>query len=54
MSPKYLFIRHNIKVDYSVNKLNESEQWLENRIVESIDRYYEDEVELFNKSYHKK
>lgn len=53
MSPKYLFIRHNIKVDYSVNKLNESEQWLENRIVESIDRYYEDEVELFNKSYHK-
>lgn len=53
MSPQYLFIRHNIKIDYAVNKLNESEQWLENKIVKSIDEYYENEVELFNRSFHK-
>lgn len=53
MSPQYLFIRQIIKVDYAVNKLSESEQWLENKIIESIDQYYQNEVELFNKSFHK-
>ncbi|QPB12441.1 baseplate wedge subunit [Providencia phage PSTCR6] len=53
ISPNYLFIRHNIKVTYSMNKLTESEQWLKGRIIDQIDKYYRDEVEIFNKSFHK-
>lgn len=53
INPNYLFIRHKIKIDYSANKLSESEQWLENKIIDQIDKYYENEVEIFNKSFHK-
>ncbi|QPB08870.1 baseplate wedge protein [Klebsiella phage Metamorpho] len=53
MSPDYLFIRHNIKASYSLNKLQESEQWLQSKIIDSIDRYYIDDVEMFNKSFSK-
>lgn len=53
MSPDYLFIRHNIKVSYALNKLQESEQWLQSKIIDSIDRYYIDEVEMFNKNFSK-
>lgn len=53
ISPNYLFLTHNIKVTYAVNKLSESEQWLEGKVLDSIDRYYIDEVETFNKSFAK-
>lgn len=53
ISPNYLFLRHNLKVTYSMNKLVESEQWLKGRIIDQIDKYYQDEVEIFNKSFHK-
>ncbi|QQV89012.1 baseplate wedge subunit [Providencia phage PSTRCR_121] len=53
MSPNYLFLRHNIKVTYSMNKLVESEQWLQGRVIDQIDKYYQDEVEIFNSSFHK-
>lgn len=53
MSPDYLFIRHNIKVSYALNKLQESEQWLQSKIIDNIDRYYIDEVEMFNKNFSK-
>lgn len=53
MSPDYLFIRHNIKASYALNKLQESEQWLQSKIIDSINRYYVDEVEMFNKNFSK-
>lgn len=53
ISPNYLFIKHNINVTYAINKLQESEQWLESKIIDQIDRYYIEDVELFNKSFAK-
>lgn len=53
ISPNYLFIKHNINVTYAINKLQESEQWLNSKIIDQIDRYYIEEVELFNKSFAK-
>lgn len=53
ISPNYLFLKHKIKVTYALNKLTESEQWLEGKVIDQIDRYYTDEVEIFNKSFHK-
>lgn len=53
ISPNYLFIKHNINVTYAINKLQESEQWLNSKIIDQIDRYYIEDVELFNKSFAK-
>lgn len=53
ISPNYLFIKHNINVTYAINKLQETEQWLNSKIIDQIDRYYIDDVELFNKSFAK-
>lgn len=53
MSPNYLFIKHNIKVSYALNKLQESEQWLSGQIIDSISSYYDKEVEIFNASFSK-
>ncbi|ASD52066.1 baseplate wedge subunit [Pseudomonas phage PspYZU05] len=53
ISPNYLFLKHNIKVTYALNKLQESEQWLRSKVIDQIDRYYIDEVEMFNKSFAK-
>lgn len=53
ISPNYLFIKHKINVTYALNKLQESEQWLNSKIIDQIDRYYLEEVELFNKSFAK-
>lgn len=51
--PDYIFISKNINIKYDVNKLQESEQWLRSKVVEKIDRYYIEEVEIFNKSLSK-
>ncbi|AWD90302.1 baseplate wedge subunit [Erwinia phage Cronus] len=53
ISPNYLFLKHDIKVTYSVNKLQESEQWLQNQIITKIDDYYTADVEVFNASFAK-
>lgn len=53
ISPDYLFLKKVVKVSYSLNKLQESDQWLENQIINQIDRYYTEEVEIFNSSFAK-
>ncbi|AEO97090.1 baseplate wedge subunit [Salmonella phage vB_SenM-AKM_NP4] len=53
ISPNYLFLRHNIKVSYALNKLQETDQWLRGKVLDQIDRYYIDEVEIFNASFAK-
>lgn len=53
ISPNYLFIKTNLKVTYALNKLQESEQWLAGQIIDKIDRYYTEDVEIFNSSFAK-
>ena len=53
LTPNYLFINHNITVAYSLNKLANSEQWLSGQIIDSINTYYTDDVEIFNASFSK-
>ncbi|ARW57581.1 baseplate wedge subunit [Serratia phage CHI14] len=53
ISPNYLFLKHNIKVSYALNKLQESEQWLRSQVINQIDRYYTEEVEIFNHGFAK-
>ncbi|UCR81277.1 baseplate wedge subunit [Escherichia phage PSD2002] len=53
ISPDYLFLKHKIKVSYALNKLQESEQWLTAQILSQIDRYYINEVEIFNHGFAK-
>lgn len=51
ISPNYLFLRTNVKVTYALNKLQESEQWLHSKVIDQIDRYYTNEVEIFNAGF---
>lgn len=53
ISPNYLFLRTNIKVTYALNKLQESEQWLHGQVIDKIDEYYTNEVEIFNAGFAK-
>lgn len=53
ISPNYMFLKHNIKVTYALNKLQESEQWLRAKVIDQIDRYYIDDVEIFNHGFAK-
>lgn len=52
IDPKYMYIKHDINVQYRLNSLIESEEWLRGQVVDSIDRYYIENVEIFNKSFH--
>lgn len=53
IDPNYLYIKQNIKVSYSINDLSESEQWLRGAVIDQIDAYYNDEVEIFNQTFSK-
>ncbi|QHJ79038.1 MAG: hypothetical protein [Caudoviricetes sp.] len=52
LDPNYLFIKQNVKVTYNLNELSETEEWLQGKVLDSIDEYYKKEVEVFNKSFH--
>jgi hypothetical protein len=52
LDPNYLFVRQNVKVTYNLNELSETEEWLQGQVLNSIDTYYKNEVEIFNKSFH--
>lgn len=51
LDPNYLYIVQKIKVTYDISKLIESEEWLRGQVISSIDKYYTDNVEIFNKSF---
>lgn len=51
MDPNYLYIVQSVKVTYDISKLTESEEWLRGQVISSIDSYYTDNVEIFNKSF---
>ncbi|ADM79705.1 baseplate wedge subunit [Aeromonas phage phiAS4] len=48
-----MYIKSKIKVTYNLSELYNSEEWLRGQIIDSIDRYYTDEVEIFNKNFSK-
>lgn len=50
--PDYIYIRHNVDIQYRLNFLSDSEEWLRGKVVSAMDRYYIENVELFNKSFH--
>lgn len=52
LDPNYLFIRQKVKVTYNLNELSETEEWLQGQVLNNIDTYYSNEVEVFNKSFH--
>ncbi|UOX40530.1 baseplate wedge protein [Aeromonas phage AhFM11] len=51
IDPNYMYIKSKIKVTYNLLELSNSEEWLRGQIFDSIDRYYIDEVEVFNKNF---
>ncbi|URC15358.1 baseplate wedge subunit [Paraglaciecola Antarctic GD virus 1] len=52
VDPDYMFIEHSIEVDYRLDQLKTNEGSLEDAIINSIDTYYNNSVEEFNKSFH--
>lgn len=53
LDPNYLYVVQKIKVTYDISKLVESEEWLRGKVISSVDQYYNDNVEIFNKSFSK-
>lgn len=53
IDPNYMYIKSKIKVTYNLSELYNSEEWLRGQIIDSIGRYYIDEVEVFNKNFSK-
>ncbi|MGL6228673.1 MAG: baseplate wedge subunit [Culicoidibacterales bacterium] len=51
-SPKYLYVTKNVNVTYSINDLSQTQEWLQGQVLDSIDRYYTEQVEIFNKGFY--
>ncbi|APU02195.1 baseplate wedge subunit [Aeromonas phage SW69-9] len=51
IDPNYMYVKSKIKVTYNLSELYNSEEWLRGQIIGSIDRYYIDDVEVFNKNF---
>ncbi|AFN39554.1 baseplate wedge subunit [Aeromonas phage CC2] len=51
-SPNYMYVKTNAKVTYAINQLPQTEEWLQGQILNSIDRYYTEEVEIFNAGFY--
>lgn len=52
VSPIYVFIDHNIEVDYDVNELKITEAQLEQSVIEAMQTYYDENITTFNSSFH--
>ena len=51
-SPNYMYVKSDVKVTYSINQLPQTEEWLQGQVLNAIDRYYTEEVEIFNKGFY--
>ncbi|ADM80180.1 baseplate wedge subunit [Aeromonas phage phiAS5] len=51
-SPNYLYVKSNVKVTYAMNNLSQTEEWLQGKVLDAIDRYYIEEVEIFNRGFY--
>ncbi|CAM0001180.1 baseplate wedge subunit [Vibrio phage D479] len=52
VDPEYLYIRHNLRVNYRIGSLSEGADYLKSAITAAISEYYSREVEIFEASYH--
>lgn len=52
VTPDYLFIEHDVEVDFKVTELNVSEDELFNSILQSINEYYASSITAFSDSFH--
>lgn len=52
VTPDYLFIEHDIEVDYKVTELNVSEDELYNAILGQVAAYYSENITAFASSFH--
>lgn len=52
VTPDYLFVEHTIGVDYKVTELNISEDELYTGVLQSIKRYYDENIVAFSSSFH--
>lgn len=50
--PIYIFMNHSIEVDFDPNLLDISEQQLRQNIIDSIEKYYVENITTFNSSFH--
>lgn len=51
VDPDYLYIKHNITLDYKPNLLSEGTDYLKSQVVSRISDYYNTEVEVFDSSF---
>lgn len=51
-SPNYMYVTKTVNVTYALNALPQTEEWLQGRVLNAIDRYYTEEVEIFNKGFY--
>ncbi|AUR86077.1 hypothetical protein NVP1081O_342 [Vibrio phage 1.081.O._10N.286.52.C2] len=52
VDPDYLYINHDLSINYRIGSLSEGADYLKSQIIDSISNYYYNEVEIFNASYH--
>ena len=52
VDPTYMFVIHDIDVDYDITLSSGDEGAVRQNIIEGISRYYRDEVESFGRSFH--
>jgi len=52
VDPNYLYISHDIKVSYRLGELSDNEEILREQILNSLESYYNINVENFNGSFH--
>ena len=51
-SPEYLYVTKHVNVTYSINDLSQTQEWLQGQVLDAIDRYYTEQVEIFNKGFY--
>ena len=52
VDPQYLYVRHDLKVNYRTGSIPEGADYLKAQIIDSISNYYDEEVEIFEASFH--
>lgn len=52
VDPEYTFITHDLVVNYRTGSLSEGADYLKSQIIAGIEKYYYNEVEIFNASFH--
>lgn len=52
VDPDYLYVKHNLRINYRTGSLAEGADYLKAQIIGAISDYYYRDVEIFNSSFH--